>query len=123
MRAVVKEIIETNIAISAKKGELLFDKLNEMLLVNDAHQSKEKVIVDFDGITDLTTAFLNVGIGHLYNTFSSEELNERLEIINLDDLDIYLVNQVIERVKLNKSKDNEELELLIKEAINDGEDS
>ncbi|MCC2327148.1 STAS-like domain-containing protein [Bacillus wiedmannii] len=116
MKAIVKDIIETNIAISAKKGELLLNKLNEYLKGN------EKVTVDFEGITDLTTAFLNVGIGHLYNNFSSQELNEKLEIINLDDLDKYLLSQVIERVKLNQAKDDD-FAALIREVINDGDDA
>ncbi|MEZ2715442.1 STAS-like domain-containing protein [Niallia circulans] len=114
MRAIVKEIIESNVAISATKGELLFNSLNATLKEN------EKVIVDFNGITDLTTAFLNVGIGHLYNNFSGKELNEKLEVINLDDLDKYLLSQVIERVKLNQSKEAE-FEALIREVMNDAD--
>ncbi|CCU57721.1 STAS-like domain-containing protein [Bacillus subtilis] len=116
MNVVVKDVIQTNVAISAKKGEVLYNALNKELGKN------QNVIVDFEGITDLTTAFLNVGIGHLYNSFSSQELNEKLDIINLDDLDQYLLVQVIERVKLNQSKE-EEFEALIREVMNDGDDS
>ncbi|MFF2591061.1 STAS-like domain-containing protein [Peribacillus butanolivorans] len=116
MKAIVKDIIETNIAISAKKGELLYNTLNQIL------ESNSNVTVDFKGITDLTTAFLNVGIGHLYNNYSSLELKEKLEILNLDELDEYLLSQVIERVKMNESKDAE-FEALVREVMNDGENS
>jgi len=116
MQAVVKEIIETNVAISAKKGELLYTTLKQILCSNP------RVTVDFEGITDLTTAFLNVGIGHLYNNFSSNELNRKLEIVNLDELDKYLLAQVIDRVKLNQKRDSE-FEALIREVMDDGEDS
>lgn len=116
MKAIVKDIIETNIAISAKKGELLYKTLNRIL------ESNSTVTVDFEGITDLTTAFLNVGIGHLYNNYSSLELKEKLEILNLDELDEYLLSQVIERVKMNESKDAE-FEALVREVMNDGESS
>lgn len=116
MQAIVKEIIETSVAISAKKGELLYNALNQIL------STSPKVVVDFDGITDLTTAFLNVGIGHLYKSYSSQELNEKLEIVNLDELDKYLLTQVIERVKMNKTK-NAEFEALIREVMNDGDHS
>lgn len=116
MNIKVKDIIDSGIAISAKKGELLLASINKGL------QAHSKVLVDFDGITDLTTAFLNVGIGHLYDNFSSQELNQKLEIINLDELDKYLLSQVIERVKLNQAKDAE-LEALIKEVMDDGEDT
>lgn len=116
MQAIVKDIIETSVAISAKKGEVLYNALNQFL------KSNPRVIVDFEGITDLTTAFLNVGIGHLYNSFTREDLNSKLEIVNLDDLDKYLLSQVIERVKMNEAKDAE-FEALIREVMNDGNNS
>lgn len=100
MNMIVKDIIGTSIAISATKGEVLYKALNAVM------QTNEKVVLDFEGITDLTTAFLNVGIGHLYNNFSNIELNKKLEIINLDDLDRYLLSQVIERVKLNQQNES-----------------
>lgn len=116
MEIKVGEVIGSGIAISASKGELLFAAIDKGL------KSHVKVVVDFDGITDLTTAFLNVGIGHLYNNFSSKDLNLKLEIINLDDLDKYLLQQVIERVKLNQAKEAE-LEALIREVIDDGDNT
>lgn len=116
MNILVKEIINSSIAISAKKGELLYSALNPLL------KSNPKVTVDFNGITDLTTAFLNVGIGHLYNNYSSAELNTKLQIVNLDELDKYLLTQVIERVKMNEAKE-EEFKELIREVMDDGENS
>ncbi len=116
MKIVVKETIKSSVAISSTKGEIL---LNEILsnLKNEA-----TVEVDFEGVTDLTTAFLNVAIGHLYNYFSSEELNSRLIILNIDDLDKYLLSQVIERVKKNQ-QDDSAFRDLINEVLNDDSDS
>lgn len=117
MKAMVKEVIQTSIAVSADKGEILHSYLEEMLNQN------EKVIVDFEGISDLTTAFLNVGIGHLYNKFTGQELNERLEVINLDELDSYLLGQVVERVKLNQENEKE-FTALVREVLDEyGHDS
>lgn len=116
MKVLAKDIIGTNVAVSASKGEVLFKEVSMALNSNDV------VKLDFVGITDLTTAFLNVAIGHLYNEFSSEELNRKLEIINLDNLDKYLLMQVIERVKMNQQED-ENLKRLIDEVLDDGENS
>lgn len=111
-----KEIIGSNIAVSASKGEILYEKIAESL------KTGSKVEVDFSGITDLTTAFLNVAVGHLYNLFTSSELNESLKISNIDNLDRYLLKQVIERVKMNK-KESDEFRKLLSEVLEDGDNS
>lgn len=116
MNVAVEKVIGSKIAISSEIGKKLYEELNNLL------REHSKIILDFEGITDLTTAFLNVGIGHLYNDFSSRELNDKLEIINLDDLDQYLLSQVIERVKLNEVQ-KEEFNTLIEEVIEDGRGS
>lgn len=116
MQIKVIDVIESNIAVSASKGELLLKELSEAI------ESSTNVELDFKGITDLTTAFLNVAIGHLYKKFSSEELNEKLRISNLDSIDLYLVKQVIDRVKKNE-KEEQELKQLIREVMDDGENS
>lgn len=112
----VGNILESNVAISMKKGELLLTEIENAL------RNEESVIVDFKEISDLTTAFLNVAIGHLYINHSREELNAKLQIINLDELDLFLLSQVIERVNLNQEK-KEEFTALIKEVLSDGDDS
>lgn len=112
MKLNVKDILGTSIAVSAKKGEVLFNEILENIKNGD-------VTVDFEGITDLTTAFLNVAIGHLYNELSADYLNDHLTIINLDELDKYLLSQVIERVKLNEKK-SADLHSLIGEVIDNG---
>lgn len=118
MNVKVIDIIGTSIAISTDKGKVLLNAIQNSL------HNDSTVIVDFEGISDLTTAFLNVAIGHLYNDFSGKELNEKLIIKNLDELDMYLVAQVIERVKLNQQKEGEEeFNKLISEVLDDDENS
>ncbi len=116
MKLKVQNIIDSNIAVSSKKGTILFNAINEML------SQENEVIVDFYGISDLTTAFLNVAIGHLYTSHSGEVLNKKLRLINLDELDSYLVSQVIERVKMNQAEEKEFTDL-IKEVLEDGDDT
>ena len=41
------------------------------------------VILDFEGIESIITPFLNVSIGKLYETNSSENLQQHLQIVNL----------------------------------------
>lgn len=97
----VKDIINSKIAISPEKGELLFGYLFKQIRKNNS------INLSFDGIEDLTTAFLNKAIGNLYNHFSSEVLNKNLSIKDLDDLDKYLLNKVISRAKIDINTDSQ----------------
>lgn len=97
----VKDIIQTKIAVSPEKGEILFNYLFKQISNNIC------VYLSFRGIEDLTTAFLNKAIGNLYNHFSSETLNQCLKITEIDDLDKYLLKKVISRAKLDVKSDSQ----------------
>lgn len=91
----VKDIINSELAVSTEKGELVFDAINSHL------QKKEKVIVDFKGIDLMITAFLNAAIGKLYGNknYSGNFLNEHIQLVNIESEDISLFKDVIERAK------------------------
>ncbi|MEC1373395.1 STAS-like domain-containing protein [Heyndrickxia oleronia] len=91
----VKDIINSRIAVSPEKGETLYK-----FIVNEL-STKKPFYLSFSDVEDTTTAFLNKAIGNLYNNFSSEELNKYLSIIDLDDLDKYLLKKVITRAKVD----------------------
>lgn len=116
MEIKVNEVVGSNIAISTEKGEMLLKTIKKALELD------EVVTVNFEGISDLTTAFLNIAIGHLYNDYSGGDLNKRLRVKCLDDLDMYLVSQVIDRVKMNKKKEDE-FTNSIREVLDDGDDT
>jgi hypothetical protein len=91
----VKDIIESDIAVATDAGDKLFDVI--VSLLND----KKPVVLDFNGINILTTAFLNAAIGQLYNNdqFSSEFLNDYLKVVNVQTEDRPLFSMVIKRAK------------------------
>ncbi|OKL38343.1 STAS-like domain-containing protein [Domibacillus mangrovi] len=101
-RVFVKDIINSKIAVSPEKGELLYRYLE-----NAIHKRK-KTTLSFLDVNDTTTAFLNKAIGNLYNHFSSDVLNQTLTIADMDNLDKYLLSKVITRAKLD-IKTNENL--------------
>ena len=106
----VTDVINSNIAISVKTGKVLFEHIFPIL---EKHQG---IVLDFKGVTDLTTAFLNYAIGKLYQSFSSDELNNLITFENLSNLDSFLIQQVIERVKLQQENE-EQLYNTLKENI------
>ena len=60
MKINVKELIHTEFAIKAEKGEILYNELEKWIKK------------DFDGIEASTTRFFNVSIGKLYKKYSSD---------------------------------------------------
>lgn len=94
-RLTVKDIINSPLAVSTEKGEMVFKTINSHL------QKNEKVIVDFKGIDLMITAFLNAAIGKLYGnkSYSSQFLNDHIKLDNIEKEDISLFKDVIERAK------------------------
>lgn len=97
----VYTVIESNIAVSPTKGELLYNAIKNCI------EKGEKIQLDFKSVDQLTTAFLNNAIGNLYKNYTSDDLNKYLKVAGLDDLDKYLLTKVINRAKLNIEDDDE----------------
>lgn len=58
----VKEIIDSKIAFDDSNGDKLFEKIIEV-----TNGNSQTVILDFDGIDLVNTAFLNNAIGRLFD--------------------------------------------------------
>ena len=94
-KLIVKDIINSPLAVSTEKGEMVFQAIDSHL------QKNEKVVIDFKGIDLMITAFLNAAIGKLYGNkkYTSEFLNEHLSLENVASEDRSLFKDVIERAK------------------------
>lgn len=92
---VIKDIINSELAVSTENGIKVFE------LVDSYLQRKEKVELDFSGITIMITAFLNAAIGSLYSNkeYTGEFLNEYLKLKNVEKDDRVLFRDVIQRAK------------------------
>jgi len=95
MQVLIKDKISKRFAVSTEDG----DKIYHIIIGN--FLKKEKVTLDFEGITLMTTAFLNAAIGQLYsnNQYSSEFLNNYLSLINVEEQDAHLFRLVVKRAK------------------------
>ncbi|WP_169516048.1 STAS-like domain-containing protein [Flavobacterium tegetincola] len=92
---VIKDIINSELAVSTENGKKVFEIVDSYL------QQKEKVELDFGGITIMITAFLNAAIGSLYSKkeYTGEFLNEYLKLENVEKDDRVLFKDVIQRAK------------------------
>lgn len=73
-RIVIKNIIESDLAVSSEVGQKVL-KTIETNIGNNISMD-----IDFTGIKSLTTAFLNVAIGELYKDRNREDLNKYVKI-------------------------------------------
>ncbi|MEX1191908.1 MAG: STAS-like domain-containing protein [Brumimicrobium sp.] len=94
-RLIVKDIINSELAVSTEKGDLVFNELNSKL------ENNEQVIIDFKGVDLIITAFLNAAIGKLYskNKYTADFLNDHIKLENIQKEDISLFKDVIIRAK------------------------
>lgn len=91
----IKDMINNNLAVSTEDGDIVYNAINNSL------QKGEKVVLDFNDIFVITTAFLNVAIGKLYGNkeFNSEFLNHNIKLSNVAQDDIILFKKVIDTAK------------------------
>ena len=85
---IVKNIIGSDLAVSSDDGKKVYQAIVEAL------HTEAIVELDFQGITIVITAFLNMAIGKLYQDFDSDFLNAHLKLIYVDDKDKALFRMV-----------------------------
>jgi len=112
----VIEVIKTKFAISPIKGDDVYTVIKNNLLTEGV------IEIDFNGITNVTTAFLNRAIGNLYNEFSKDLLEKNLYFIGLDELDQALLDRVLSHALLTDEQKND-LGKTIEEAMFDEQDN
>ena len=78
----VYECIGENSAISTEEGNSLYQRVEKAL------DRGIYVQVSFKNIQLITVAFLNAAIGQLYKKYTSDQLNEKLEVLDLEQTDI-----------------------------------
>lgn len=99
-RVVVSNVIEGSIAVTAEKGQLLYNELEKNI------KNNEISILDFSNISDLISAFSNVAIGKLYDIATPEELNR---LVKVDPQTLHPTDRkTIERSLKNSKKKREQ---------------
>lgn len=89
----IDDFVTLNQGITSEEGQPIYQKIVDGLSRN------EDVTLDFEGMTFLTTAFLNVAIGTLYRDYTSEQLQTRLYIVNANDETIARIKKVTDNAK------------------------
>ena len=108
----ITDHISLNKGITPDEAEPLYQM--EM----DAFCSGRTVVLDFEGVEMLTTAFLNVIIGNLYKDYNSEELKSMLKFEHLDEATAILIKKVTTNAK-SFYNDEKDYSKIIEEVIHE----
>lgn len=80
MRLFVKEIINSNFAISEEKGKILYEKIIQEL------SKGNNIEIDFSGIQATISTFFNSSYGLLFKTFTKDEIKNHIKFLNLKEI-------------------------------------
>lgn len=90
----LNDLLTLNSGITPEEGKPVYDRI--MQAFNQGHY----VTLDFEGVSMLTTAFLNVVIGDLYKDYTSDELKAMLTLQNYTDSTAVRIKKVTDNAKL-----------------------
>lgn len=89
----ISSILENDAALTPSAGDKVYSYISQPLKKN------EPVLIDFEGIKFITSAFLNASIGQLYAHYTSDFVKQHVQVTHLDNDDLILLARVIERAK------------------------
>jgi hypothetical protein len=98
--------------VEADDGQKVFE------LIAKALNDRKKVVLSFQNIEMLTTAFLNSAVGQLYKNHTEEYIKENVTVSDISDSGKVALKRVIETAKLYY-KDPEALKRSIDEIRED----
>lgn len=90
---IINDYITCNKGVTSDEGE----PIRQIIL--DHFKSGNSVTLDFEGVEMLTTAFLNVVIGELYSTYSSDQLRALLHFRNYTEVTARRIKKVTDTAK------------------------
>ena len=85
------KLVGSELCVTPEEGQLVYNEVVALL------EKKKKVDLCFEGISILTTAFLNSAIGQLYGKFSDEVIQANISYSGVDPDN----NELITRVQQN----------------------
>ena len=106
----IREELGSPSALTREQGEIIYKKILPVLITGG------HFTLDFGEVESIITPFLNVSIGKLYSSLSSEQLNEHLRIVNAPDSLYSKMRMVVENAK-RFYKDQHAFNETVKETI------
>lgn len=80
MKIYVKDLINSNFAVSDEKGTILYKKIISEMNKN------EEIELDFKDIKTTISTFFNTSYGLLFKDYSVEEIKSKIKFLNIKDI-------------------------------------
>jgi len=87
-------IVGSSFCIGADDGDLVFQSIQKAL------KESKSIVLSFQNVEMITSAFLNSAIGQLYREFSEETIKKHLTVEKLSKEDVSLLKRVVRTAKL-----------------------
>ena len=91
--AKVATIVGGSLCVSADDGQKVHDKIAPLL------REKRPVVLSFQGVETLISAFLNAAVGQLYGEFDEATIRELLSVRDMSQDDLGILKRVVENAK------------------------
>ena len=108
------DIVGGPLCVSADDGQAVHDKIAPLL------HAGRKVVVSFERVETLISAFLNAAIGQLYGEFTEERIRELLSVRDMTSEDLTMLKRVVENAKVY-FKNRKQFDQAWKEEVGDEE--
>lgn len=87
-------IVDGGICVAASDGQMVYAAVSKEI------DAGNRVVLSFEGVTRMTTAFLNAAIGQAYGEYSEQQIQNQLGTpINYEDWHIKRLRMVTKRAK------------------------
>lgn len=87
------DIVGGPLCVSADDGQRVHDKIVPLL------RGGRKVVLSFEQVETLISAFLNAAIGQLYGEFPEERIRELISVRDMDEEDQAVLKRVVDNAK------------------------
>lgn len=89
----VFDIVGGPLCVSADDGQRVHDKIAPLL------KDGQPVVLSFEQVETLISAFLNAAIGQLYGEFPEERIRELVSVRDMDNEDQAVLKRVVDNAK------------------------
>lgn len=89
----VFDVVGSALCVSADDGQAVHDKIVPLL------REDCKVIVSFENVETLISAFLNAAIGQLYGEFPEDKIRALFSVRDMSQEDLALLKRVVDNAK------------------------
>lgn len=105
-------VVGSPLCVASGDGQKVYERLAAAL------KEGRSVILSFQNISTLTSAFLNAAVGQLYGEFSEEQIRALLKVQDMQPDDLALLKRVVETAKLY-FKDPQKFNQAVRDAMGD----